>query len=39
MNNTVDVLQDLVMVALAVCTVGLWRGWRKRNVEEEKVDA
>ena len=36
MNNTVDVLQDLAMVALAVCTVGLWRGWRKRNVEAKE---
>ena len=39
LNNIVDSLQDLVMVALAVCTVGLWRGWRKRKAEEKEADA
>lgn len=33
LNNTVDSLQDLVMVALLVLTAALWRGWRKRKVE------
>ena len=28
-----------VMVALAVCTVGLWCGWRKRKAEEKEADA